>query len=254
MKYRAGINASDGQAWGQVFDLPGCTATAPSIAELEALFPLAAAEHLAWLGRHGEAIDLNSDIEIDVVERVDVAKSDAQDGEFCYDDDLRPLSDAEIAHGLRLMAYAREDLLAAIEDLPDEILDWRPPKSAMGRIDPWQPEPLTIREVVRQIASSASYYRNCLRDGPIADEPHEIAHDLIAQRAKSIATFTALSAEHRGRMFLPQTPWGAKPEHWTPRKTLRRIIAHERFHTAEIIQRKTWVLLGVPDFTRHTDT
>lgn len=176
MKYRAGINTSDGPAWGQVLDLPGCTATAAT-PELEAVLPLAAAEYLAWLRRHGEPVDLNSDIdiEIDIVERVDLTNTDAQDGEFCYDDDLRPLSDHEIALGLRLMAYAREDLLAAIDGLPAEILDWRPPKSAMAHIDPWQPEPLTIREIVSQIPASESYYRNCLKDGPIADEPASIA-------------------------------------------------------------------------------
>jgi hypothetical protein len=59
-----------------------------------------------------------------------------------------------------------------------------------------------------------------------------------------------LPLEDRGRKFLPRTPWGEKPEHWTPRKTVRRIIAHERFHTAEIIQRKAWLLLGVPDIRR----
>jgi hypothetical protein len=184
---------------------------------------------------------------------VDTRTVDAQDGEFCYDDDLRPLSDDGIARGLRLMEYARSDLLAAIGGLADGILDWRPPKSAMAQIDPWQPEPLTIREIVHQIPASESYYRNCLRDGPLPDEPKSIAHDLEAQRAKTVATFTSLSPADRGRKFFPQTPWGEKPEHWTPRKTLRRIIAHERFHTAEIIQRRTWILLGVPDFTRSRD-
>jgi hypothetical protein len=31
---------------------------------------------------------------------------------------------------------------------------------------------------------------------------------------------------------------------------VRRVIAHERFHTAEIRQRLAWLLVGVPSFTR----
>jgi hypothetical protein len=31
------------------------------------------------------------------------------------------------------------------------------------------------------------------------------------------------------------------------RKLARRIITHERGHAAEIMQRRTWILLGVPE-------
>ena len=54
------------------------------------MLPLAAAAHLAWLRRHGESVPEARSVEIEVVERVDVTDSDAQDGEFCYDDDLAP--------------------------------------------------------------------------------------------------------------------------------------------------------------------
>jgi hypothetical protein len=96
-------------------------------------------------------VDGGSPIEIDIVERIDTRTVEAQDGEFCYDDDLCPLSGDEIAGGLRMMSYTREDLIVAIDGLADELLDWRPPKSSMAHIDPWQPEPLTIREIVRGI-------------------------------------------------------------------------------------------------------
>jgi hypothetical protein len=32
------------------------------------------------------------------------------------------------------------------------------------------------------------------------------------------------------------------------RKLVRRIISHERAHTAEIEQRRTWLLAGVPEY------
>ena len=38
----------------------------------------------------------------------------------------------------------------------------------MRRIDPWKPAPLTIREIVDDIASAEFYYRTALIDGPVA--------------------------------------------------------------------------------------
>lgn len=244
MKYRAGVNISDGPVWAQIFDLPGCAVTAQNVAEVEDLLPLAASLHVSWLIQHGEQIDQNS-FEVDVVERVDARLSEAQDGEFCYEDDLRPLTDDDIAAGLRAMSYAREDLLDVVDGLSAEVMDWRPPASAMAHIDPWQPEPLTIREIVATIASSEGYYRGCLQDGTLTDSK---VLDLAGQRELTVARFTGLSSEERGRLYYPRTPWGEKPEHWTARKALRRIIAHERFHTAEIQQRLAWILVGVPEY------
>ena len=248
MKYHAGINSSDQGAWGHIFELPGCAASSGSVETVEAMLPLVVAEHLAWLRRHGESVPEAPSIEVEVIERVDVAESDAQDGEFCYDDDLHLLTDEDLARGLRSMQYARLDLDEASDGLPDVILDWRPPASAMAHIDPWQPQPLTIREIVRQLPQSEAYYRNCFADGLIGEEPDSIREDLAAQRQRTLEVFRSLSLDDRRRMFLPRTPWGEKPEHWTARKVLRRIIAHERFHTAEIQQRLAWLKLGVPDF------
>jgi hypothetical protein len=41
-------------------------------------------------------------------------------------------------------------------------------------------------------------------------------------------------------------------EEWTVRKVARRIIAHERAHAAEVRQRLTWVLLGLPRIRDHS--
>jgi predicted RNase H-like HicB family nuclease len=45
--YRAGINTSDGPAWAQVFDLPGCSSTAGTEEELESVLRLSVAEYLS---------------------------------------------------------------------------------------------------------------------------------------------------------------------------------------------------------------
>jgi hypothetical protein len=49
-------------------------------------------------------------------------------------------------------------------------------------------------------------------------------------------------------VFYVTRSWQDRPEQWTVRKVIRRIISHERFHTKEIQQRLSWILLGVPEF------
>jgi len=56
----------------------------------------------------------------------------------------------------------------------------------------------------------------------------------------------ALTEEERsGKGYMLKTARGETE--WTARKSLRRIINHQRFHTREIEQRLSWILLGVPD-------
>ena len=57
----------------------------------------------------------------------------------------------------------------------------------------------------------------------------------------------ALHASERSRVFRPLRPGSAEAEAWTVRKVARRLISHDRAHAAEIMQRRSWVLLGVPE-------
>jgi hypothetical protein len=186
---------------------------------------------------------------IAVVEDVVAAGTGAADGEFCFDDDMRALTNDELSDAFRLFECSRRDLLAVTRDLSDATLDWRPPPSAMARMDPWNPGVRTIREIVAEIASAEAYYRTALREGaaPPDDSPDELC-DPSLQRRRLIDALGALPADDRGRVFMPVRSRQTAPEHWTARKVVRRVIAHERFHTAEIRQRLTWILLGVPNF------
>jgi hypothetical protein len=211
MTYHAGLSVAPGDVHGVVFELPGCIMNARSIDEAVVLLPIVVGEHLAWLSAHGEAVDAG-DIGVEIVEQVDPAAGDVADGEFCFADDLRPMTDTDIEYGIRIMGYAHADLLALVAWLPDVLLDWRPPPSAMARIDEWQPG---------------------------------------RQRALLIALLRALPQLDRGRVFRRRMPWQESgEEHWTARKVVRRVISHERFHIAEIRQRLSWALVGVPEFTR----
>jgi hypothetical protein len=248
MTYRIGVSLHADRVEGVVFDLPGCAVAAPDDGALRELMPIAIAEHLTWLARQGEQVDPHAAIDLEVTETIVRAEMAAADGEFCFADDQRPVTDDVIETAVRHMACARADLLALVGPLPDAVLDWRPPRSAIAKFDEWNPDVLTIREIVSSIASSDGYYRTGLQDGNAPDDVG--AADLESQRREVIQRLRSLSGEDRGRVFHPVRPWGDGPEAWTPRKAIRRIIGHERFHTKEIEQRLAWLLLGVPDFTR----
>ena len=236
-------------AWEAIaFDLPGCIVNATSLSELLEIAPIVVAEHVAWL--RSSKIDVAADdgIEIQIAEEIRAAEQDAADGEFCFTDDLTPVSDADMTVGLAILESSRRDLLGAVKDVPDAILDWRPPLSAMARVDEWNPDARTIREITREIASAEGYYRTALTDGLDVGEAAGDVDDLAAHRASLIATLQSLGADDRGRLFKPQRVWQDRPEDWTVRKVIRRVISHERFHTAEIRQRISWLLVGVPRF------
>jgi hypothetical protein len=250
MAYRVGVTESPDGPQGTVFDLPCCSVQARDMAALRGLLPVAIAEHVAWLARHGETVDANTPVEFEIAEVVDPARSDAADGEFCFEDDLRPLTGDEIEAAVRHMGYATADLVALVEPLPDAVLDWRPPESAMARIDVWQPNVKTIREIARELPASERYYRTGLSNHDAPPEPDEVTFDRALQRRLTLERLRSLSHDERATTFRVQRSWQDRPEHWTARKAIRRIIGHERFHTKEIEQRLAWLLLGVPAFSR----
>jgi hypothetical protein len=239
-----------GSSWSAfAFDLPGCVATAATRDGLLAIMPVVIAEHVAWLKRHGITPIEHDSTNIAVVEEVPADNELGVEGEFCFDDDLRPTTTADIEQGIQVMDASRRDLLRAVDGVPDAILDWRPPPSAMAHIDVWKPHPLTIREIVPDVAGAESYYRTALHDGREEGTPDD-ASDAAVQRALLVAMLRSLSEQDRTRRFAPIRSWQDAPEYWTARKVIRRVISHERFHTAEIRQRLCWLLVGIPDVRR----
>jgi len=251
--WRVGVGRAGDVQTAVTFDLPGCACSASTGEAVREMLTLAIAEYRRWLARHGEAIveGDGGDGRIEIVEEIDAERAEGVEGEFVFKDDLRPLTADDVARAVRWMAYARDDLLRATDGLSDELLDWRPPASAMARIDAWKPMPLTIREILADIAGAERYYRTALCDGPGADDAaDEEAPDLRVERKRSVGMLSSLEDADRGRVFAPQRAWQSGTERWTARKVVRRIIGHERFHTAEIEQRLSWIVLGAPEFGR----
>jgi hypothetical protein len=245
--YHVGLAKGPGGVVGVVFGLPGCRCVARSETEIREIVPVAIAEHLAWLDGHGKVTRDAFPILYEVVEEVDVSSvSGVAYGEFCFEDDLRPIQREEVKDAMQVMGYSREDLIALVRPLPDMVLDWQPPADAV-QADPWAPEPRTIRDVLSHIAATEGHYARNL--GPVLEPPQDepARTELFGQRERVLERLRALDeetlrAEFRHRPSAQEAGY----EHWTVRKALRRFISHERFHTKEIEQRLAWLLLGTP--------
>jgi hypothetical protein len=246
MRVRVGLAYSESEVNATVFDLVGCITVAQDRQSVIDVLPVAIGEHVGWLSLHGEKVAV--DPEFDVTEEVDVSQSDAADGEFVFQADCEPIADEEVETAIRVMNYATGDLLSTIDSLPDPVLDWRPPESAMAKIDEWQPGVKTIREIASELPAGERYYRLGLCEGPEPDEPEMEWYDRTLQRERTVERLRSLSQAERSKVFYVTRSWQDRSEHWTVRKTIRRIISHERFHTKEIQQRLSWILLGVPEF------
>jgi hypothetical protein len=245
--YRAGLADHGGSIELVVFDLPGCNVLGRDREEALELAALVIESHLAWLLWHGLPTPggLGG---LEIVEDMRADRTKAADGEFCFEDDMRPVTPEDIASGIAVMAASRADLTALIGGCPSVLLEWRPPLAAMAHVDEWKPHALTIAEIAEDVAGAESYYRRGLEDGCQSDDGSGATPQLEIERMLLIDTLGALSREDRGRRFEPQRAWQSSPEHWTARKVIRRVISHERFHTAEIQQRLSWLQLGVPRF------
>lgn len=226
-------------AWADAW--PGLIAGAPEREGLDAAIPLAIAEYAAWLNSHG--MDGPS-TGWRLSEVVTGAETAAPGGEFCFAADCAPLSGEELARAMAHARLAMEDLARAA-DLPDLLLDWLPPGFKVVHADPWAPDPRTIRGILRHALQLEVYYRDGLRDGPAAG----IFETVGTPGEEFELTLAAVmrAAEDSGRVYAPVRPGRHEPDEWTPRKVIRRLISHHRMHTAEILQRRTWVLLGVPE-------
>lgn len=228
-------------AWG--LDLPGLIVGAPDEGRLARSLPLSLAEHLAWLQRHGEAI--NDDPWWEITEEIDGESLSDTGGEFLFEAEWAPLPDIELNRHLRRIQFSRAELMSSIEGLPDDLLDWEPPDSAIGRRDPWAQEGRTIREIFIHVLQLEAYYREGLRDGPSAGIFGSV-DDPDRERQITVERLQSLTADERSRVWMPVRTGRTTAEPWTVRKVMRRVISHERMHAAEIMQRRAWILLGVP--------
>ncbi|MGD1996287.1 MAG: type II toxin-antitoxin system HicB family antitoxin [Anaerolineae bacterium] len=223
--------AEDGECIAHVFDPPGCIIRAPTRSEALSRVPEAISETFAWLRRHGEPVPAESE-PFEVVVGGESSGSgpfDPGDPAALFAPDRKPLTSEEMERHLRLMSYARDDLLALVRDLPREILSWRP-----------DPGSFTIRRLLRHVAHAEKWYVSRLVS-PVSspqeweqDQELPVLEYLGVERRAVVTRLRQLTEEERTGLFYP-SHWTEHPdEPWTARKVLRRLLEHEREHTAQL--------------------
>ena len=167
-------------AWA--LDLLGFATWAPTEAEVLARLPAKLTEYADWLRSRGQSV-LTLGPDVAVVERV-------SGDEVLFSPDHLAATPHEIDRTIELIGWSRQDLLAVVEGLPDELLDWDPPYKRFPAWADWR----TIRQVLRHIAlTEVGYYLRWIGydPAPITNPPAGWRSLLDATRARRCAFSTS---------------------------------------------------------------
>lgn len=223
--------AESGMCMAHVLDLPGCFARSSTRGWALDGLQRAIRDHWSWLRRHGEsAPDPDDPIILQVAAEFEGSGPfDPGDRAALFPPEREPIGAEEVDRYLRLMANARSDLLALVQGLTDELLDWR-----------LYPESYTLRRVLRHIGNAEQWYVSRIASPETLppewqdDDEMELYDFLEMSRRTAVRRLRALSDEERSGVFHPKR-WTSSPgEPWTARKVLRRFLEHEREHTEQV--------------------
>ncbi len=207
------------EAWG--LDFLGFATWAFTKDEVLERVPTKLEEYLGWLDKHGLS-QPNPGPGIEVVEHV-------VGNEVLFAVDRYPATADEIDQTIRLIKFSRCNLLATIEPLSDEVLDWDPPYWNFAVWADWR----TIRANLAHIANTEThYYLRHIGYEPTMPpvRPNDDWRSFLTQsRAEAIAYLERQkSSVDRARVKED------KSEHWSVRKALRRMVRHELLHWKSI--------------------
>jgi hypothetical protein len=216
------VETFDRQWVGFVRGWPGCFAGGWSREECSAGATQAVAGYRAWIERHGGNAPDADEPELTELGEVHLSWLSEPDNDVCafFAADRPPLTGEEIASGLQLLRWSREDLLAAIDGLSPEEL-------ARSVEDGW-----SIARVLGHIGGTEWYYldrldlalpREDVPDDPLARL--ELVRGEVERVLPTLADDDLLAVK--------------RYEVWSPRKVLRRAAWHERDHTAHIARLRT---------------
>lgn len=207
---------SDTAGWSMahVPDLPGCYATADDPwTALQALLAAIPA-YWAWLRRHGAPAPGPAglgEVSLGVIETV---QSDTPGPHALFEYEVAPLSRQAVAGCLERLTYTRRDLLGLVGDLPPD------------RLAPGPAE--TVGGILAHLAATEQAYTGLLGPAPPVATAADPLDWLATVRAAAVEQIGSLPDDDYGRIFL----YGG--ERWNVRKLLRRLLEHEREHTAQI--------------------
>lgn len=213
-------------------DLPGCFGRGQREKEALADLEKSVRKYIADLARHGEPVESPGSLDLRIVEHNRATGPfDPGDTAALFEIEKTPIDQNEIERYLHLARFNRADLLALVGNLPALLLDWESPAF----------EGFTIRKILRHIGNGEKWYAS--RILAREEEPDDWDHDagmpiyefLEVSRRTCHGVYRSLAPDRLdGRVLYPAHHTSNPDEPWTLRKSLRRMLEHEREHTEHI--------------------
>ena len=228
MLIRIGMEEDPGKqftAWA--LDFPACFAYGKDEAEALLNLPRSLLNFDYWVRLHSDtpwfSLD-NLDLHVDEIFKVCTIhqKNETYEVNAFFQDDLRPISQAEIENALTVLKWQQEELLAGLEFVPEDKLN----EIQAGQR--W-----SILGIVRHLATSETWYLQNLNLQPKPVQKESTAFQAIQQSYQEIREILPTLAEDDRLTEVSQ-------EKWTTRKLIRRVLWHRRDHIDHIRQ-----LLGI---------
>jgi hypothetical protein len=224
--YRVGLECVQPGWWTiWLLDLPGCCAVAGSRDEVLATVPAVVREFTDWVETCGLTPLWERPHKVpraEVVQEFQAHPSPRRPSRLVrafFEDDRRPLSEAEVGFVIRLLTCARQELLHVVETVPQGSLAAFLPDDRYG----------SINGLLGHIATTEWWLCDRLH---LAVPSHEIPADvplaqLEAVRANTLHRLPELTGDDRVIR--------RAGEMWSPRKLARRLLWQERKHTANLV-------------------
>jgi len=227
MLFEIGIeNNVEGRSLAWALGNPGCFAYGENGQAALVAMPKAIADYASWIETRNDGQGWVDTGQIELFEadswEVYVIDEDFNLVEEGYEvnawfrHDWKPLSADEIARGIQLLAWSREDLLDVVKGLSQARLD----VEYIG-------ERWSIAGILKHVAGAEWWYLDRLGlSFPKKEIPVDPFLRLEAVRRWTLAVLPGLAGL--------QQVVGVDGEFWSPRKMLRRAVWHERDHSQHI--------------------
>lgn len=210
----------------------GCNSNRPTTEEAVAAAPAGIRLFLAFLARHGAAVDASAPVAVRVVAHQDQGDSWYGRGSpyLAFGPDIEPVTPVACAGFAKRLRWMREDLAAWVSKLSGEELDAQP-----------VPRGRPARQVILHILTGPGGYLSPSLDGSkgystIGTQAERgllgLSEALLQVADKAAEDLAAATPEQRKRVL--QRPSG---ELRTLRKSVRRMLEHDWEHYAELARR-----------------
>lgn len=224
MRIRLAVEDMEPNHWvAWALDLPACYSSGKTAEIAISHAPQKIAEHFTWLLNHDKlSLVVNEQIEVQLVETFhSFASKESSDYlvNAFFQDDRRPLGYWDVKNSLRLLDWARQDMLVVLKSAR---------QSQLTRVLPGEPNG-SIAGILEHIAATENWYLNQLDYGLKSSQlPGDPFEKLAIVRANTREKLVHLiGAEQLTKNY---------DELWSARKVLRRTLWHERDHFQHIIK------------------